>query len=275
MDGISIKIDYRGYATEALRHAQRELQSDGDVRLRSAALQLRMVMEAVTYDRMQVYADEIPPEEYATWQPKRVMDLLLEIDANADKDSSLAFGLEEIYGIAAKEMQFLGTEKVLDMATIRKHYDALGSHLHMPTLKQMREGKKFDATKLRTRCLQIAENLEKVLASPIRNIRFAVMSQTDCAYCGKPMRKRVPTNDKPISAKCFECGALYRLIPADEHQVRWEPMQSKTSCPTEDCDHSFVVGDHEVKLGACWACPKCGQRWTVVYGIAPDTSPPG
>lgn len=270
-----MRIDYRGYAMGALRQAQWELQGDGDVRLRSAALQLRIVMEAVTYDRMQAYAGEIPPEEYATWQPNRVMDLLLEIDANADMDSSLAIGLEETYGVPAKEMQFLGTEKVLDMATIRKHYNALGSHLHMPSLKQMREGKKFDAAKLRTRCLQIAEHLEKVLASPIRNVRFAVMSQTDCAYCGKPMRKRAPTGDKPISAKCFECGALYRLIPLGERQVRWEPMQSKVSCPTEECDHTFVVGDHEIKLGAYWTCPKCSQRWVVNYGIAPYTSPQG
>jgi hypothetical protein len=270
-----MKIDYRGYATEALRQAQQELQGDGDVRLRSAALQLRMAMEAVTYDRMQVYVDEIPPEEYATWQPKRVMDLLLEIDANADQDSSLAIGLEETSGVPAKEMHFLGAERVLNMATIKKHYDALGSHLHMPTLKQMREGKKFDAAKLRTRCLQIAENLEKVLSSSIRNLRFAVTSQTDCVYCGKPMRKRAPTEDQPISAKCFECGALYRLIPADERKVRWEPMQSRVWCPTEDCGHAFVVGDHEVKLGAYWSCPKCGQRWVVSYGIAPDTSPQG
>jgi len=275
MDRISMKIDYRGYATEALRQAQRELQNDGDVRLRSAALQLRMAIEAVTYDRMQAYADEIPPDAYATWQPKRVMDLLLEIDANADKDSSLAFGLEDTYGIAAKEMQFLGIERVLDMATIRKHYDALGAHLHMPTLKQMQEGKKFDAVKLRTRCLQIVENLEKVLTSPIRNIRFAVMSQTECVYCGKPMRKRAPTDDKPVPAKCFECGGLYRLIPVGEHQVRWEPMQSNVLCPTKDCDYTFVIGDHQVKLGAHWACPKCGQRWMVSYGIAPDKSPQG
>lgn len=268
-----MKFDYRGYARQALQRAQEELHGEGEVRLRSAALQLRMAMEALTYDHMQVYADEIPPAEYATWQPKRVMELLLQIDANADKDSSLAVGLEETYGVAPKEMQFLGTEQVLSMATIRKHYDALGSHLHMPTLKQLKDGKTFDAAKLRARCAQIVAGLEKVLASPIRNIRFAVVSQTDCVYCGKPMRKRAPVDDKPLSAKCFECGARYRLIPVGQKQVRWEPMQSKVSCPTDGCDHAFMIGDHEVELGAGWTCPRCGNRWVVCYGIAPDTSP--
>lgn len=267
-----MKVDYRAYARQVLHQAQQELQADDDVRLRSAALQLRMAMEALTYDRMQVYADEIPPKEYATWQPRRVMELLLEIDANADKDSSLAFGLEETYGVPAKEMRFLGTEKVLDMATIRKHYDALGSYLHMPTLKQMQEGKKFDVAKLLTRCMQVAEGLERVLASPIRNIRFAVMSQTDCVYCKKPMRKRAPMDDEPVSAKCFACGAVYDLIPVGERQVRWEPLQTRVQCPTKGCDHEFMIGNHEIKLGANWSCPQCAQRWIVNYGIAPDTS---
>ncbi|QNM95543.1 hypothetical protein [Chitinimonas koreensis] len=268
-----MKIDYRGYARKSLQQAQQELQGNDDVRLRSAALQLRMAMEALTYDRMQIYADEISPEEYLTWQPKRVMELLLEIDAGADKDSSLALGVEEVYGVLSKEMQFLGTEKVLNMVTIKKHYDAMGSYLHMPTPKQMQEGRKFDADKLRARCLQIAEGLEEVLASRISNIRFATWSQTSCVYCHKTMRKRAPIDKEPVSTKCFECGALYRMFLVNERQVRWEPQETDVSCPTSGCAHTFVIGNHEIKLGAKWGCPKCGQRWKIGYCIAPDAGP--
>jgi hypothetical protein len=87
------------------------------------------------------------------------------------------------------------------------------------------------------------------------------------------MRKRAPTGEEPVPAKCFECGARYRLISVGDKQVRWEPQQSRVYCPTDGCSHTFVIGDHEVELGASWTCPNCCERWTVCYGITMDTSP--
>lgn len=269
-----MKVDYRSHARQALQRAQQELQSNDDVRLRSAALQLRMAMEALTYDRFQIYADEVPPEGYATWQPKRVMQLLLEIDAGADAGSSLAVGLEETYGVPAKEMTGLGTEKVLNLAAIKKHYDALGSYLHMPTWKQMQNGQPLNTAQLKARCLQIASDLEKIFTSPVWNIRFAVMSKTDCIYCGKPMQKRCPKDGDSTEVKCFECGALYRLILVGDRQVRWEPLQAEVSCLTEGCDHTFMLGHHEIKRGTNWSCPKCSQRYKIEYAVVPDPSLP-
>lgn len=268
-----MNIDYRSYARDALYQAHLELQNGDDARLRSAALQLRLAIEALTYDRMQSYAEEIRPEEYAIWQPKRVMDILLEIDANADKDSSLAIGVEESYGVAPKEMQFLGTAKVLSMATIKKHYDALGSHLHMPSLKQLQEGRLPDSAKLRARCTQIAEALEAVLASPVKNIRFTVTSKIACVYCSKPMRKRSPIGDKSSSAECFECGARYRITRSGENEVRWDPLQTAVTCPVDECGTVFVIGQHQITLGAVGSCPACGWRWKAGYCIAHDPLP--
>lgn len=268
-------VHYRSYARQALQHAQRELEDEGDVRLRSAALQLRMAIEALTYDRLQTYAEEVPPEEYATWQPKKVMLLLLEIDAGADADSSLSVGLEETYGVPPNEMTSLGTEKVLNLAAIKKHYDALGSFLHMPTWKQVHEGQSLNVTKLRTRCLQIIAELEKVFASPVWNLRFAVMSQTDCAYCGKLMRKRCPKGDESTVVQCFGCGAHYRLTSVGDRQVRWELQQTEVSCPTKGCDHVLGIGNHEIKCGVSWTCPGCNQGYKIGYAIFPDMPPQG
>ena len=86
--------DYRGEARTLLELARRELDSGDDIRLRYAALNLRLAMEAITYDRAYAYRAEIPPQEYETWQPKKVLQLLLEIDPNVDKDSTIRFGLE-------------------------------------------------------------------------------------------------------------------------------------------------------------------------------------
>jgi hypothetical protein len=55
------------------------------------------------------------------------------------------------------EVRLTGTERILNLATIKKHYDALGYYVHLQTLEQIEEGPQKDAPdKLRTRCELIA-----------------------------------------------------------------------------------------------------------------------
>lgn len=51
--------------------------------LQYAALDLRMAMEAIVYDRALSFKDEFPEREYDTWQPKRIMTILIEIEPTA------------------------------------------------------------------------------------------------------------------------------------------------------------------------------------------------
>ena len=186
-------MNYRHESRQVLKRARAALESNDDQNLKYAALELRMAMEALTYDRAKAYKDEFPPDEYETWQPRKVMAVLLEIDATADKDSTLSYGLEETPGQPASQMTMIGTETVLNMETLRRHYDALGSFLHVPTLKQTKSGKGHDHGKLRMRCTEIAEYLDKVLTSPVHNVTLGNFATIDCAECGKPIRKRIGT----------------------------------------------------------------------------------
>ncbi|MFT8783380.1 hypothetical protein [Acetobacter syzygii] len=99
--------DYRNDARRELARAKDELASVADERLKYAALELRMAMESLTYDRALAYREEFPPAEYETWQPRKVMAILLEIDPNADQESSLAFGIEPSVGVTPDVMKSL------------------------------------------------------------------------------------------------------------------------------------------------------------------------
>jgi len=112
-------MTYRNDARAALKRARAELALGDNERIRYAALELREAMEALTYDRASAYSKELPSSAYDTWQPRRVMELLLEIDPNADKDSTLAVGLEETPGVSAPVMHSLGAEKVLNLGQLR------------------------------------------------------------------------------------------------------------------------------------------------------------
>jgi len=158
-------MNYRHLAQKHLKNAKDELDTNDEQCLKYAALELRMAMEAITYDRALSYKDEFPPNEYETWQPRKVMLVLLDIDPMADKDSSLAIGIEEQYGGPAPKINSLGSEKVLGMSMLKKNYDALGSYLHLQSMKQARVGAILDLNKVRTRCEEIAVFISRVLSS--------------------------------------------------------------------------------------------------------------
>ena len=259
-------MNYRHEAHQALKRAREALEDD-DTRLKYAALELRMAMESLTYDRARAYKDEFPPDEYETWQPRKVMAVLLEIDATADKDSTLSYGVEETPGQPSARMTMLGTEKVLNMETLRKHYDALGSFLHVPTLKQTRSGKAHDPEKQRKRCTEIAGYIEHVLDSRVHNVTLGNFASMECAECGKPIRKRMPASKKTVEAECFACKASYTLRDIGGAQVKWEPHVHQIACSNRACGHKIEIWRREFAAGATWTCPDCDGRNTIVLGI--------
>lgn len=101
-------IQYRPQARQALERAKRQLVEE---QLRYAALELRLAMEALTYDRAQAYRKEPPLDAFAKGQPQKLMDALLEIDRTAGSTYTLRMGEQSAPG-APETMETLGTDVV-------------------------------------------------------------------------------------------------------------------------------------------------------------------
>lgn len=133
-------MDYRHTARKHCETAKTLLSSETNDDLLFAALKLRMALESITYDRSKGFAEDLGPDAMKTWQPKKLMERMLEVDPQADSDATLSFGEEPSLGETPASMHLLGTDRVLNLRTLKKHYDALGSYLHTPTLAQIEQG---------------------------------------------------------------------------------------------------------------------------------------
>jgi hypothetical protein len=255
--------NYRHSARESLSRAKAELATQDLHRLRYAALELRDAMEAVTYDRALAFKDEIPPEEYRTWQPRKLMAVLVDIDPSIGMTSTIAVGIESEYGKPAENMETLGTDQVLTLKDIKTHYDAIGSHLHMPSLEQLETGKIADPAKLRTRCETVVAALELVLSSPVYNVtlsNFALLAECMNEACRRPVRKRIPHGKTEIEAECFECKATYTVVSHPGGVVEFKPNTTLIGCPSEGCSKTFPLWPHELTPGTHWRCGGCGSH---------------
>lgn len=257
--------DYRHLARESLSRAKAELAAQDADRLRYAALELRDAMEAVTYDRALAFKDEIPPEEYKTWQPRKLMAVLADIDPSMIMSSTIAVGIEPEYGKAppADDMQLLGTDQVFTLKDLKAYYDAIGGHLHMPSLDQLQTGKIADPKKLRMRCEAVVFSLEKVLSSPVYNVtlgNFAMLDECMNEDCKKPIRKRIPHGKAEIEVECFECKAVYTVTSLPGNAVEFKPKMTLVRCSTQDCSEMFPLWPHEMKPGTHWRCKGCSAH---------------
>jgi hypothetical protein len=100
--------------------------------VRYAALELRMIMEALTYEKLRDAADIIPPEVLGTWQPPQAVRALLEFDEFADQGFTIEVGKHSPNSDVEQEWLALGEHHALSLRWLRKHYDKVGNVLHVP-----------------------------------------------------------------------------------------------------------------------------------------------
>ncbi len=268
-----MNTNFRNMAREALKRAKLEIASGERDRLPYAALEIRNAMEAVTYDRAESYKNEIPDASYRTWQPRKLLEYLLEIEPTAVLGSSLTVGVEEEYGKPAKVMQPLGSEEALTMRDLKNHYNALGSYLHIPTLYQLEKGNVTDLCSLEIRCQTCIDILEKVLKSPVWNINIGMFSRTECVRCKFLMKKRLqPELAGPVGARCIGCGAEYIVTDEGPDAVVWTPKWQDIDCRTSECDKKIGLWPDEIRPGTNWKCEGCGEAFVITLAALKQES---
>ncbi len=258
---------YRDLARQHLKEAKANLEIDNPVRLRSSALALRMVVEALTYELVNSYKDDLPPD-HKVWQPRRLMEVLLKIDPYADQSISLSYGKTPSPGKRPEQMFSLGTENVITQETIKKHYDALGSYLHVPTIKQLVDDNGHDLEKLRARCHVLLEDLEKILASDVWGVNIRETASIVCSGCNNKILRRFVQDQGERKVECFNCDATYIISKDNPGKVNWEPQKVPVQCPNNDCKNEFDIWEKELKRGTHGVCPYCKNKFHICLGVA-------
>jgi hypothetical protein len=264
--------NFRHDARQSIARAKGHLveSNAGDLtKLRYAALDARLAMEALTYERAQSYQQELPKGAHETWQPRKLMQMLLDVDPTADKDSSLRIGREEIPGKPANIMNDLGAETVLNLSILKHHYDALGSYLHMPTLKQIQAEGTQSSDRLHARLQEIVSYVDRVLKSPIFNINFGTFATIDCKRCGHIIHWRMPRSGGIAHAVCRECSASYDVKKVGDNEVQWKPLQLTVPCANVECGTTGYLWNDDVKPGMVWTCAVCERRNEIVLSVQP------
>lgn len=276
-----MSFPYRDLAKTRLAKARILLSSNDDDNLTYACLELRKCVEALSYEMPKSYLREVPLKAFEMWQPDRVLRELLRVDPKADVSRTLSMQREASETEPAGEWVTIGEDRRLSAKRATKIFHALGSFIHVPTLRHMEKSSLPEAKEIRATAEQIYAELDHVLSAKIWTTGFVSEGVTfTCEVCEAPVRRPIPVLSDGGEVECGNCGNLYEVKhePDDE----WSFALKAFSWNCAGCGVRRKVPEKEAKGGMDVSCPDCKHRawlkstltWQVGQAAAKPVEPP-
>lgn len=261
-----------------LDKARELINSDDEKQLYYACLELRYALEKIAYHKLRLRLDKITIEEIAAWQPRRALDRLMElVDENLDQDSILRMGPEEEFGVAPPVDKFVtvGQTKGINPKEIGKHWQKLGSHLHisMPNSKH-EQPEKPSSDNLKTYLKEVVNYIEKLCSSNF-DAHFSQNVTTKCSKCEQSIIRNAKLLNEGDIVQCQnnECPASY-IVHKEKDEFIFEPFFMSldcNKCGEKTYYHANIflkipyTSDFLTKCHNCQSIHKV--RWSLEYAL--------
>ncbi len=230
--------------------------------LRYAALEMRLFLEAVVYDKLKRWVDQraAPPDFLSKWQAPQLLQALLQISPWEDSEQVIAIGMEKIPGVPVPPTHVLGRFKPIGLGWLRGTYNKLGGLLHSPMLN----GAKPDPDRLKAFLLEaIAYLRERLEATTTDGLMFQPIV-FNCGECGTEVRvsEDAIRDEGDFVAKCLnvKCEAPYRAVREQGIGCLFTPLVQWYDC---SCGHRFKIDPRRAVVGRVVSCPECHERYAL------------
>lgn len=237
--------------------AQLLLNNPTSENLRYAALDLRLCIEALTYEKLRAFSEVIPESVLETWQPPQAVKALLEFEPTGDRSFTISIGPEEHPGIESKNMLYLGQHTALSLNWLRKHYHKLGSILHAPSLLS---APTIDIGSMASYLNGVVADLTEPLRSTITGGSISQVFSFQCVKCQQPVIGNREAIKKTQKAVCFnpQCGAEYVVSMAKDESAKAQLICTEFDC--YECTSLIHIENRKLDIGTVFVCQACGKK---------------
>ena len=251
---------------ECLNRAKLLFSQQEEAALRYACLELRGCIESIAYEKLQTYMKRLPAAILETWQPPQIFKALQEFEPSAVQDFSLRICAEDSSGQPTGEWKSLGEHKTFRLAWLRKTYNSLGNHLHVPLPPISRAPAKLDARKADLRKLveETIRTLEPI-AETTMDCSIAEVIEFECSECKSFIVRSREGLDRDRSVTCLNpnCRAEYDARKNDNEST-FEFVWRATTFFCRSCENPIPVGNQKLKIGYVFKCLKCNSTHQIL-----------
>jgi DNA-directed RNA polymerase subunit RPC12/RpoP len=255
------------------------VQEGGESKLRYAALECRLAIEEICYERLRIAHKYISIEKIRSWQPPKLLKFLFEeVEPSLLGGSKLSISKEPVDGLKelkredyeAMEWVEIGKQSSLDLQRISKLYYKISKHLHakMP---------KSEATAVNIVGDEIGRHVQEVVAelslSSKGRIEFFWPSKVvhfDC-LCGENISRTEHSLNTAKFVSCIKSACNITYVPKLT-DVGYELLRRVATIKCPHCSSKILQEFADVEklsIGHVHAttCPQCGGGLKVSPGF--------
>lgn len=249
-----------------------------------AALECRLAIEAISYDKLRLAYKYISYSELRKWQPRAVLDRLVEdVDDKLLGAASFSISEEPTDGTALTQQSaveqnyvLIGSRPAINVRQMHKLWNALSKlalHISLPTEKSSQLSPFENTAKTKEKILECL-NFLKIHAESKVDFVFVLNSISFECECGQTnQRNRNRLKESPVF-RCINpmCGLSYRFDPeTDCAEVRLEKITCM-DCKSEHEVSSSKIEDLRPGNHLYFTCSNEGCGSTIYISMRPHTA---
>jgi hypothetical protein len=260
------------------------LSQDTEQSVTYAALEARLALERVCYDRLRQAHDYIAHAQLKRWQPGNVVRVLMEqVDPHVTTTRTLSMSQKPAQeGIEPQDDDFveIGTEVGFDASKISKMWQALASlalHVRLPESKKDEIPSYGDIDAIKRKVEQVLVELRRLSGT---TMTFSGIGKEVCfeCECGVSNRRRAELLKEGQSVYCINpnCKASWKVEKQGD-DFWFAPEELFVNCIHCGEKNRFhlrdVMGMEKNEIGS-FPCDQCsganGMRWQLFQGRLPN-----
>jgi hypothetical protein len=224
------------------------VEQNTDASLTYAALECRLTLEYLCYERFNFYHDYLSEKDLKKWQPRDVVKQISEeIDEFVSKGFTLSIAVcDKSKKIEDLDYEFLGKQSELPLRNLHKLWNGLSNvalHISIPS-KDSTMSVYGEADTIRQKIYDVL-NLLKSFDGNL--FMFGPREQVftfECVSCSMPIKRPVSKiTEAGVVANCInpECDESYLLIPTQEDAADFNIVRRIFKFQCEGCKEAIEV----------------------------------
>jgi len=246
------------------------LEEDTEASVTYAALEARLALEKVCYDRLRQRHDYISHDQLRKWQPGAVVNTLIkEVDEHLGETMTLSIGTNPAQaGVKPEDEEFVevGTEIGFNPKRIAKMWQALAKlalHVRLPEHKGDHIAEYGDKAQIRAKVAGVVAELERLAKGTMTFSGLGAEVSFDCS-CGETNKRRAKLLRNGQHVHCInpDCKLTWKAVK-EGGDFNFESVTVPINC--DECSAAnhmpwryFLDMKHD-EVGS-FSCHACGHK---------------
>lgn len=263
------------------------LAEDTDASITYAALEARLALEKVCYDRLRQRHDYISHDQLKKWQPGAVVNTLMnEVDPYVAQTFTLSISKNPAQpGIRPEDEEYVpvGTEVGFDPKYIAKLWNALAGlalHVRLPKNQQDYIPSYGNKLEIVNKVTEVIAELERLATGTMSSSGFGKTVSFDCD-CGEKNKRRAALLQEGQSVSCInpDCPESWQVSKDEDGEFWFETKSVPVNCGNcgkENLMHHRHVMAMKTNERISMRCRHCNSehyiQWRLMQALRPNSN---